>query len=69
MENQYNNVKDLNGVALIVAIIFAFILPPAAVLMKRGDFDLSFLFSLLFTVCGWILAPIHAFWVLFGKKD
>lgn len=63
------NYKQLDGFALIFAIVFAFILPPVSVFIKRGEFDTSFWINVLLLFCGYALAPIHAFYVLFFKED
>lgn len=61
--------NDIEGVALIFAIVFAFILPPVAVFIKRKCLDTSFWINVIFCLLAWMPAVLHAFYVIFFKED
>lgn len=63
------NSKDLGIIALIFAIVFAFVLPPAAVFIKRRCFDTSFWINIILCLLAWLPATLHAFYVIFFKED
>lgn len=50
---------------IIIQIIFALILPPVAVYLKRG-IETHFWINIVLTILGGIPGIIHAFWVIFG---
>ena len=64
-----SNVKQLEGFALVFAVVFLFILPPVSVFIKREDFDTSFWINVILTFCGFVPAMLHAIYVLFFKED
>lgn len=47
----------------LLEIIFAIILPPVAVAMRRG-LSGAFWLNLLLTLIGWLPGVIHAFYIL-----
>ena len=62
------NTKDIGAVALIFAIVFAFILPPMAVVIKRKCIDTSFWINIILCLLAWVPAVLHAFYVIFFKE-
>lgn len=47
----------------ILMILLTILLPPVAVLLKRG-LDLQFLLNVVLTLIGWLPGVVHAFWLL-----
>jgi len=64
----YTN-KELNGFALIFAVVFMFILPPVSVFIKRNDFDRHFWLNVVLCFFGWLPAMIHSAWIVLFKED
>jgi len=50
----------------ILSIILCILIPPVAVLLKKG-LGADFLINLLLTILGWLPGVIHGFWVLSKK--
>ncbi len=48
----------------ILRLILCFVLPPAAVFLKRG-FGISFIFSVILTIAVWVPGVIYALYVNF----
>ena len=46
----------------ILQIVLCFILPPAAVFLKRG-FGISFIFSVILTIAVWVPGVLYALYV------
>ena len=46
----------------ILRLILCFILPPAAVFLKRG-FGISFIFSIILTIAVWVPGVLYALYV------
>ena len=59
----------LEGFAFFLAVVFVFFLPPAAVFIKRKDFDTSFWINVILCFLAWLPASLHAIYVLFFKKE
>lgn len=63
------NEHELNGLALFLAVVFMFFLPPASVFIKRKAFDTSFWINVILCFLAWLPASLHAVYVLFFKED
>ena len=63
------NSKNVEGFALIFAILFMFILPPVSVFIKREDFDRHFWINVVLCFLGLLPAMIHSLWIVFFKED
>lgn len=61
--------KKLGNLAKLLAIIFAFVLPPVSVFIKRRDFDTSFWINVILCFLAWLPATLHAFYILLFKED
>lgn len=46
----------------LLMILLTILLPPLAVLLKRG-LGLQFLLNVLLTLIGWLPGVVHAFWL------
>lgn len=46
----------------LLTIVLSVLLPPVAVLMKRG-FGGAFILNIVFTILGWVPGVIHALYV------
>lgn len=46
----------------LLMILVTILLPPLAVLLKRG-LTLHFLLNILLTLIGWLPGVVHAFWL------
>ena len=55
-------------ITVILLVILAIILPPAAVLIETGC-SLAFALNILLTLLGWIPGTIHALLVIFGHPS
>lgn len=53
-----------HAVILVLMVLLAIILPPAAVLIETGC-SLAFVLNILLTILGWIPGCIHALLVVF----
>lgn len=50
----------------IVAVIVCVLLPPLAVILKRG-FDKHFFINIVLCILGYIPGLVHALWICFKK--
>lgn len=57
-----------DGVSTFVALIFAALLPPVGVALKRG-IGVAFLVNVVLTLILWVPGALHAIWVITRDDD